>query len=103
METVSTPARTYKTYRREEKLRLLAECRTCGTTITQFCKERGINRNSYNKWKKKLKDEQAKKPSVFILAATSVVTPVTRSASGIPLRIAKRYPVVRPSLGRFNL
>ncbi len=92
MEIVTRSDRTIKVYSKEEKLQLIAESKTCGTTLKKFCEARGISRFTVNNWKQRLKCEEAKnKQSVFI----PVETPAARSASGIPLRIGK-YQILVP-------
>jgi len=96
METITRVERTYRIYSKEEKLQLLAECKTCGTTIKRFCENRGINRFTLNNWKLMEKREKAKTQSVFIPVAMPEMTPEpTRISSGIPLRIGA-YQILVP-------
>ncbi len=96
MEIVIRPDRTIKVYSKEEKLQLIAESKTCGTTLKKFCEARGISRFTVNNWKQMLKREEAKKQSVFIPIATPMVTPERiKAASGIPLRIGQ-YQILVP-------
>jgi hypothetical protein len=67
--------------------RLVSEQAASGQTISVFCRERGLGRQSFFAWRKRLSQAEAKQfVEVKLAAATAAAEPV-RSNSAIEVRL----------------